>query len=110
MPEKKEHKSESSNKETDIHEPLSDLANSCFKRGLYKQAMQLFQQTLEAHQRLWDEEHPDTLTEMNKLAESLMKLCWYQKAMHLHKQILELRRRILGGEHYDTIQRYISQL
>ena len=130
MPDKEEH---SSDKYTNILEFKSNLADSYLKRGLYKQAMQLFQQILEARRLLLGDEHPDTLRVMNHLAKSFTKLGRYQEAkslyektldlqkrilgdrqsysdlgqykdgMHLHKQTLELRNRILGDEHPDTL-------
>ncbi len=100
MPDKEEH---SSDEYTNILESKSNLADSYLKRGLYKQAMQLFEQILEARRLLLGDEHPDTLKVMNDLANSFDKLGRYQDGMHLHKQTLELRKRILGDEHPDTL-------
>ena len=66
--------------------------------------MQLFQQILEARNRLLGDEHIDTLRVMNNLAESFAKLGRYQEAMHLYKQALELQKRILGhASRYSSV-------
>ena len=104
MPDQEERIFDSRDKDTDILKSRSNIANNCLKLGRYKEAMQLFQQILEARQRLLGDEHPDTLKVMNNLAKSLTKHGRYQEAMHLDKQTLELRKRILGDEHPDTLQ------
>ena len=104
MPDKEESIFDSSDKNTDLLESGPNLANSYLELGMYKEAMQLFQQMLEAHKRLLGDEHPNTLKVMRRLAKSFTKLGRYQEAMHLHKQTLELRKRILGDEHSDTLE------
>lgn len=74
---------DSSDKETDILESRSNLANFCLEGSLYKQAMPLFHQIFEARKRLLGDEHPDTLRVMNNIAESFTKLGRYQEAMNL---------------------------
>lgn len=65
MPDAEERMIDLSDKDADTLESRSNLANSYFNLGLYKKAMQLFQQILEARRRLLGDEHPDTLKAMN---------------------------------------------
>ncbi|MCJ1349153.1 hypothetical protein MMC31_007389 [Peltigera leucophlebia] len=94
---------DSSDKDTNILESRSNLANSYLELGLYKEAMQLLQQILEVRKRLLGDEHPNTLKVMSNLAKSFIKLGRYQEAMPLYTQTLELRKRVLGDEHPDTL-------
>ena len=105
-PDKEERIFDPSDKDTNILESRSNLANflSRLEGGLYKEAMPLFQQILEARKRLLGDEHPNTLRVTNNLAESFTKLGLYQEAMHLYKQTLVLQKRILGHEHPDTLR------
>lgn len=66
MPDKEERQFDSNDKNTDILESRSNLADSYFQRGLYKKAMELFQQILEAHTRFLGDEDPDTLRVSNE--------------------------------------------
>ncbi len=104
VPNKEEHIFDSSDKDINTLESRSNLADFYLKCGLSKEAMQLFQQILEARRRLLGNEHPDTLKVMNDLAKSFTVLGRYQEAMNLYKQALELQKRILGDEHPDTLQ------
>lgn len=60
VPNKEERILDSSGKDTNTLESRSNLADFYLKCGLSKEAMQLFQQILEARGRLLGSEHPDT--------------------------------------------------
>lgn len=104
MLDNKERILDSGDKETDILESKSSLANWCLELGQYQKATQLFKQILQGHKHIFGDEHPDTLRSMDNLATSYSYLGQYQEAMHLGKQTLELQRRILGEEHPDTLK------
>ena len=58
---------------------------------------------LEARQRIFGEEHPDTLTAISNLAGTLSAMGDLPGARALEEKVLEARQRILGEEHPDTL-------
>ena len=94
----------SSDEDANSLESSSNLADSYLKLGRYEEAMQLFQQILEARRQLLGDEHPDTLKAMNNLAKSITKLGSNQETLQLNQQTLEVQKRVLGYKHPDTLQ------
>ena len=77
--------------------------NICEDLGDYRTAEPLYRRALEAQERVFGPEHPDTLTSVNNLAVLLESQGNYGAAEPLYRRALEARERVLGPEHPDTI-------
>jgi serine/threonine protein kinase len=80
------------------------IGNTYRDLGLYDQAQQQMELSLDLQHRVLGDAHPDTLSTMNDLADLYLE---YQgkpaKAEPMLTKILETRRRVLGEEHPDTL-------
>ena len=72
-------------------------------RGQWDDAVRVMSQALEAQQRLFGTEHPETLGTMANLANVYSSQGRYEQARTLHEQALAAKRRMLGAEHPDTL-------
>ena len=75
---------------------LSDL-------GMYSPAEPLYRRALEALERVWGPEHPDTLNSVNNLAVLLFHNGDYARAELLYRRALEGKERVLGPQHPSTL-------
>jgi Tetratricopeptide repeat len=74
-----------------------------WRRGQYRQALALDEQTLTRRQQVLGDDHPDTLASMNNLAATRHALGDLDGAHQLGEQALAARRRALGDDHPDTL-------
>ena len=72
-------------------------------RGQWDDAVRVMSQALEAQQRLFGTEHPETLASMANLANVYSSQGRYEQARTLHEQALAAKRRMLGAEHPNTL-------
>ncbi len=71
--------------------------------GLYAEARDLDQETLDRARRVLGEDHPDTLFTADNLARDLRLLGDHQAARDLVQDTLARRRRVLGEDHPHTL-------
>jgi tetratricopeptide (TPR) repeat protein len=81
---------------------MNNLAVVLQAQGDVTGARDLYQQVLDAQQRLLGPEHPSTLGTMNNLAALLFELGDLSHARNLFEQVLETRQRLLGPDHPST--------
>jgi tetratricopeptide (TPR) repeat protein len=74
-----------------------------WRRGRYRQALEVDELTLAASQRMLGDDHPVTLTSMYNLADTYRHLSRLEEARQLHEQTLAARRRVLGDDDPDTL-------
>jgi hypothetical protein len=77
-------------------------------RGDYAGARKLYEQAMEARDRLLGKEHHDTLTAMNNLTQTLYAQGDLAGARKLREQVLEASVRLLGKEHLDTLRAMLN--
>jgi Tetratricopeptide repeat/NB-ARC domain len=82
---------------------LAHSATYLWRRGQYRQALILDEQTLAAHRELLGEDHRHTLSSMSNLAETRLALGDLDGARQLQEQTLASYRRVLGDDHPDTL-------
>nr|CDP26075.1 Putative kinesin light chain [Podospora anserina S mat+] len=82
---------------------LSKVGQSFYNLGKYKEAEQMYRQTLQLSEKVLGKEHPDTLTSMNDLALVLYSQGKYEEAAKIHRQELQLSEKVLGKEHPGTL-------
>lgn len=97
-----ESSTECTDKEAAASLSSSTAANLCMI-GMYDEARQMYQKTLELLIELRGLEHPDTLSTMEGLAIVLRHQEKYDEAEQIHQQVLPLRKKILGPKHPDTL-------
>ena len=72
--------------------------------GRYEQARDLDLDILARRQRVWGDDHPDTLSSASNLAVDHRRLGAMGKARQLDEDTLARRRRVLGEDHPDTLR------
>ena len=72
--------------------------------GLYSQALNLLERSVERSREVLGLAHPETLTSMNYLGVLYWNRGLYDKADALWVETLDNRRRFLGAEHPDTLK------
>jgi serine/threonine protein kinase len=82
---------------------MNHLASAYHYAGELREALKLFEETLQLRQRLVGPDHADTLTSMHNVAEACFALGRTQDAIQLHEQTLELRKAKLGHDHRDAL-------
>jgi eukaryotic-like serine/threonine-protein kinase len=91
------------------HQPLVEAAirqtigNAYLDMGLYPQALEQLEHTVEIRRRALGDDHPDTLQSMNNLSVLYLQQGDAPRAEPLFARILEVRRRLLGEENPDTL-------
>ncbi len=91
------------------HQPLVEAAirqtigNAYLDLGLYPQALEQLERTVEIRRGTLGEDHVDTLQSMNNLSVLYLQQGDAPRAEPLFARILEVRRRLLGEEHPDTL-------
>lgn len=87
---------------TDIANTMNSLAVLYEEQGNYTEALPLFKQALEIHEKVLGKHHPDTANSLNNLAGVYRAQGNYAEALPLVKQALEIREKVLGKQHPDT--------
>jgi tetratricopeptide (TPR) repeat protein len=91
------------------HQPLVEAAirqiigNAYLDMGLYPQALEQMERTVEIRRHALGDEHPDTLQSMNNLSVLYLDQGEAARAEPLLARLLEVRRRVLGEENPDTL-------
>ena len=91
------------------HQPLVEAAirqiigNAYLDMGLYPQALEQMERTVEIRRHALGDEHPDTLQSMNNLSVLYLQQGDAARAEPLLARLLEVRRRVLGEENPDTL-------
>lgn len=91
------------------HQPLVEAAvrqtigNAYLDMGLYSQALEQLERTVEIRRRALGDDHPDTLQSMNNLSVLYLHQGEASRAEPLFERILAVRRRLLGEENPDTL-------
>jgi hypothetical protein len=91
------------------HQPLVEAAirqtmgNAYLDMGMYPQALEQLERTVEIRRRELGDDRPDTLQSMNSLAVLYLQQGEAARAEPLLARILEARRRLLGDENPDTL-------
>ncbi|MFJ9251100.1 tetratricopeptide repeat protein, partial [Streptomyces sp. NPDC101776] len=85
------------------HPCLYQVSSSLTGAGLYQQAIEYDQRTLQRSNDIHGPDHPDTLSARNNLANSYSHAGRLQEALDLREQVLADRERILGPDHPDTL-------
>ncbi|MGA3190483.1 MAG: tetratricopeptide repeat protein [Bryobacteraceae bacterium] len=91
------------------HQPLVEAAirqiigNAYLDMGLYPQALEQMERTVEIRRHALGDEHPDTLQSMNNLSVLYLDQGDAARAEPLLARLLEVRRRVLGEENPDTL-------
>jgi hypothetical protein len=91
------------------HQPLVEAAirqiigNAYLDMGLYPQALEQMERTVEIRRHALGDEHPDTLQSMNNLSVLYLQQGEAARAEPLLARLLEVRRRVLGEENPDTL-------
>jgi len=86
----------------------NNLAVLYKSQGEYSKARLLLEKALDIHQRILEEEHPDTASSYNNLAGLYESQGECSKAEPLYEKALDIRQRLLGEEHPDTAISYNS--
>ncbi|KAI0197415.1 hypothetical protein EV127DRAFT_450364 [Xylaria flabelliformis] len=71
--------------------------------GRYKEAEEIYQQTLDLKEEVLGEKHPNTLSTMNNLALVFSKQGRYKEAEEIYQQTLSVKEEVLGRKHPDTL-------
>ncbi|WP_371598306.1 tetratricopeptide repeat protein [Streptomyces sp. NBC_00564] len=71
--------------------------------GLYEQALEYDQRTVQQSHEIHGPDHPDTLTTRSNLAVSYRDAGRTREALELGEQVLAERERLLGPDHPDTL-------
>ena len=79
------------------------LATTFRKQGRWKEAEELLVPGMEALKRVFGQEHPSYLANMNNLALLYQNQGRWKEAEELFVQVMETIKRILGQEHPDTL-------
>jgi tetratricopeptide (TPR) repeat protein len=79
------------------------IGNTYMDLGLFPEAQQQWERTMELQRRVLGEKQPDTLQSMNKLALLYLRQGNYVKAEPLFTRVLEAQRSALGEDHLDTL-------
>ncbi|HIM36419.1 MAG TPA: tetratricopeptide repeat protein [Dehalococcoidia bacterium] len=74
----------------------SRVANSYFATGRFHDAMNLFQETLVARERLLGSDHPDSLPSSSSLANCYLRVGRIDEAVQMHRANLADREWVLG--------------
>jgi tetratricopeptide (TPR) repeat protein len=82
---------------------MYDVSRSILLLGRYKDAEQLWRQTVDLYTTALGIEHPYTLASRSSLAKALYGQGQHEEAKQIHQQTLELRIKVLGAEHPDTL-------
>jgi tetratricopeptide (TPR) repeat protein len=82
---------------------LYDVSRSILLLGKYKDAEQVWRQTVDLYMKVLGVEHPYTLASRSYLAKTLYGQGRHEEAKQIHQQTLELRIKVLGAEHPDTL-------
>ncbi|KUM55983.1 hypothetical protein ACN42_g11249, partial [Penicillium freii] len=72
-------------------------------QGAYKEAEAMYRQALEAREKVFGREHPDTLGCVSNLGSVLGRQGKYEEAEAMHRRALEAREKVFGGEHLSTL-------
>ncbi|KIM96097.1 hypothetical protein OIDMADRAFT_132580, partial [Oidiodendron maius Zn] len=83
---------------------LLNVGKSFYIMGRYREAEQMYRQSLELREKVLGKEHPDTLESMNNLGVAFYSMEKNEEAEKMHRQTLELRENVLGKEHPDTLE------
>lgn len=78
------------------------MANCYYASGRINEALKLFQETLEARERVHGIDHPDTLRTRSSLANCYLRVGRIAEAVQMHRTTLADRERVLGPEHPRT--------
>ena len=78
------------------------MANSYFATGRFHDAMNLFQETLVARERLLGSDHPDSLLSSSSLANCYLRVGRIDEAVQMHRANLADREWVLGPQHPRT--------
>ena len=82
---------------------LFNIAESYVLLATYREAKEIYRQTLILIKEVLGEEHPPTLASMSNLAIVLHQQGKYEEAEKMHRQTFPLRKKVLGEEHLDTL-------
>jgi eukaryotic-like serine/threonine-protein kinase len=82
---------------------ISNLASAYRAAGRLKQALPLYEETLNANKARLGRDHPTTMTGMNNLALAYQDSGQLKEALRLYEETLELRKTKLGVVHPDTL-------
>ena len=81
----------------------NNLAHAYRSAGRLKEAIDLYERTLEDRERLLEPDHTDTLASRNNLAHVYRSAGRLKEAIDLYERTLEDRERTLGPDHPDTL-------
>ena len=81
------------------------LARTYQNQGRWTEVEQLQVQVKDMRKKLFDIEHPDTLTSMGNIhvARTYQNLGRWIQAEQLQVQVMDMRKKLLGAEHPDTL-------
>ncbi|MGW3571541.1 tetratricopeptide repeat protein [Streptomyces sp. NPDC000941] len=79
------------------------LAERVYDAGDYTAALATAEAAASTTHRLFDAEHPLTLTAQHHVARAMFRLGRYAESEGLHRQVLQIRERVLGADHPDTL-------
>jgi tetratricopeptide (TPR) repeat protein len=81
-----------------------ELAGQYYERGQIEQALPLAEKSLKIRTEIFDEKHPDTLTDIIYLANIYNKKGRYNKALSLLEKGYRLSSEVLGEKHPNTVR------
>lgn len=82
---------------------MYDVSRSVYFLGRYKDAEQLWRQTLDLHTTALGDEHRSTIACRNWVTKALHSQGQHEEAKQMQQQTLELRIRVFGDEHPKTL-------
>lgn len=85
---------------TRARQPLGELYRM---QGKYKEAAEVYRQTVEDYKTRFGPEHPQTLVRINSFAKALQQANQLDEAQEVLTHNLELLTKISGPDHFDTL-------
>lgn len=86
----------------------SNIARIFYEMGVYKRALNYYQNALTINEKVLGLEHPDTATSYNNIAGVYKNMGDYDTALEFYQKALAITEKVLGLEHPSTAITYYN--